>query len=340
MVQNRDRVTADAGIELILSTGIPLHVTGSSAVDLWMHPGALTPATVKVRQKPPTPSEIQRDLERTEHTGPARTTLLYIVPRLTSTLREMAAVNRSLAIAALSDQTVLIDGREFRPETSNSRAELTQEHVRRQPWGRHALTRVLLRTCEPRPQTVLAKEAGVTQAAVSQALKALEDQVERHGRGWVATNPGALFDQFLATYPGPRGIRTSWYGLDPVANQARRVLEAGTGLGALLSGDAAADSISPWRIPSRAVIYAHAGMNLAKLGFAESNADSATLEYTVPADHTLWATAQAWVEASQLQTVDPLITAWDVIRIGGPDAGDAVGKLRETVLSSWAKVAE
>lgn len=338
MVENR--VTAEAGIDLLLAAGMKVHVSSSSGLDLAIRQGAPRPFQLKVRQKPPTPSEINRDLELTRRADYADTGLLYVVPRLTSTLRMATTTNQSLAVAALRDQTVLIGNREFQPASRMQQPALMHGPVRRLPWGRHALVRALLRTSEPRSQTTLAQEAGITQAAVSQGLNALQGHVARRGRGWVATNPDSLFEQFLTTYPGPRGITTHWYGLDPVAKQAQQTLQAGADANALLSGDSAADLISPWRLPARAVVYAQAGLNLQRLGFAESTSERATLEYTLPADHTLWATAAAWAGRVPLHTADPLITAWDVRRIGGPDASEAVGKLRHGVLSSWSKAVE
>ena len=63
----------------------------------------------------------------------------------------------------------------------------------------------------------------------------------------------------------------------------------------------------------------------------------ASLEYIVPADPTLWATAAAFApERGDPRAADPLICAYDVRRTGGPDADDAVAQLVAAVEREWA----
>lgn len=102
-----------------------------------------------------------------------------------------------------------------------------------------------------------------------------------------------------------------------------------------MSGDVAADLFAPWRVGRRAVIYARTGYDLAEVGFSETTSENATLECVVPANPTIWSTAAAWAAGEGGWTTDPVLVAWDVQRTGGPDAGDAVNKIRQTVLAGW-----
>ena len=160
-------------------------------------------------------------------------------------------------------------------------------------------------------QSELARRLGVTQPAVSQAAR----RCPIDGRG----DRGKLFDWFLANYPGAGGLTSYWWSMDPVPDQAAQVR------GKLISGDLAADRLAPWRIPERATVYAETGSDLSRLGFAEAGPDRYTLSVTVPADWTLFRTANDGL-------ADPCVTAWDVQHTGTTgDQGDAVAKIRELV---------
>ncbi|TFD27736.1 hypothetical protein [Cryobacterium lyxosi] len=139
----------------------------------------------------------------------------------------------------------------------------------------------------------------------------------------------------MAEYAGPGGITTHWYGLDAVTDQSNAVVAAGASAGVqvLVFGDSAADQLAPWRVPTRAVISATSGIALGKLGFAQTTDARATLTFTVPADQTIWATAASCSQRTDTPTVDPVIAAWDVRRTGGPDADEAVQRIRDFVLA-------
>ena len=206
--------------------------------------------------------------------------------------------------------------------------------VRRRPWGRSAVARVLLRTGRPQTQVELAKATGISQAAVSHALAALKDHVARTDRGWVATNPEQLFTQTVRDYPGPGGITTYWYGLENLSAQAEVVLDhAGRGV-ALLAGDNAADMIAPWRRLRRATIFAQTGLDLRQSKFSQTPVENATLALTVPEDPTIWATATAWY-GDHTNVTDPILAAWVVGNTAGSDADEAEKQLRRAVVANW-----
>ncbi|HET6673279.1 MAG TPA: ArsR family transcriptional regulator [Agromyces sp.] len=283
---------------------------------------------VKVRQAPATPSQIARDLRQSEGGR-----LLYVVPRLTPALR--AAAEHGLAVVAVEEGVVMVEGHEYRPLAAVATTPSVPKSSRRMPWGRFALLRVLCRTREPRTQAQLAEEAGITQAAVSQSLSKLSRLVVRGSNGWSAANGDDLARRFLSEYPGAGGIGVSWFALDSVNAQADKALKAGLNENAILSGDVGADRIAPWRIPAKAIIYASAGLDLAKVGFARSTDERATLEVRVPADPTLWSTANAYAGDRRPRVADPLMVAHDILRTGGADAGDAVAHVLKQLTREW-----
>ncbi|MCR2818925.1 hypothetical protein NQ166_08805 [Microbacterium sp. zg.Y1090] len=183
------------------------------------------------------------------------------------------------------------------------------------PYARLAVTRALLRHFRDRPdQKTLASLAGATQGSVSAALRKLPAEPD----------PGALFDEFLATYPGPGGQTYYWWSDQQLVDQARTLQE----VGALLSGDYAADAISAWRVPEKVIGYSTEPIDLARHGFALATADDYTAAVVVPADKTIWATAAAWGAG----VADPLIAAYDIARTATTgDDDEAIARLREYV---------
>ncbi len=166
------------------------------------------------------------------------------------------------------------------------------------------------------------RDAGVSQQADSLALKQLQ-AVRRTEHGWLAASPEELLEEYLAGYPGPSGAVTYWYGRDPVITQATAAVEFWTrqGISVLVSGDAAADVYAPWRPPTRTLLYTDRFADLSAAGFSPATEAEHTLAVQVPADATLWRTAEI---SGPALLADPLITAGDVLRTGGPDAADHV----------------
>lgn len=261
----------------------------------------------------------------------------YVVEQANESLRLAAQLLPQVSVVSVRDRSAIIAGHQLDATDAPKRQQAPARRGR-VPWGRYALMRALARTREPRTQSELAVECGLSQAAISQHLTALGGEVER-GRGHVvATAFEPLWDRFLLEYPGPRGLRTAWYSLDPVPEQVQRLTrEAPDEAVLLVSGDAAADLLAPWRMPRRTVAYAREGFDPSSLGFTAALSSEATLELIVPTDATIWSTARAWRadRGATAEIVDPLIAAWDVLRSGGPDAEDAARHLRDQAAATW-----
>jgi hypothetical protein len=321
-----DRVTADQAIDLLAASGIPVEVRASSGVDLLID--GRVAVQLKVMQTPATPSQVDRDMRAADQL------LLYVVPRMTTSLRA-AAMGRGVAVAALEDRLVVINGEEFSPVSVRTRTPTLSKSSRRTPWGRFALMRALCRTAEPRTQYQLAEEIGVSQAAVSQALAKLAGHAVKLPEGWRIRDVRSMATQFLAEYPGAGGIGVNWFSLEPVIIQAQKALDVGMDNAAIVSGDAGADRIAPWRKPRTAIVYATGGIELAKAGFAQTTADKATLEVRVPEDPTIWFTADAFTAGRRAWTTDPLIVSHDIGRTGGADAEEAIEHMLNEVTRQW-----
>jgi hypothetical protein len=329
-------VTASEGIDLLTALGVNVLVRDADTVSLTLQ-GRRTIARVHVRRSPPSRWDIQRDVESDRTRDPAPDILLYVVPKASAGLAEAATADSKIAVVSVQDRVVILAGTRMEDTLPGAPASARGPAAARGrvAWGRFALLRVLLRTSRPRAQTDLAAECGVSQVTISNSLRALGTTVAREMGGWRAPRPETLWDQFLAEYPGPQGISSYWLGLEPIVHQAQTVRDAAAELDVLVSGDPAADLLAPWRVARRAVVYARTGLDLARLGFSETTRENATLEYVVPADPTIWSTAQTWTSTVSGWTADPVLVAWDVQRTGGPDAADAVERIRRTVLASW-----
>lgn len=320
------------GIDLLEQSGGPgALLVGALTADS----AELTTATRRTRTRvrgldvPPSPARVDQDLQTTFRTG-RHDALLYVVPRLTASLRRRAQEDHRLVVAAVDQGIVIHDGAEWQQDRPDTPPRAPRG---RKPWGRLALLRVLLRTAAPRTQAQLAAEVGTSQQAVALALHALRPLgVERSRGGWAATDPGVLWDSFLNDYPGPGGIRRRWEGVSSLDVQADRALDVArsAGVTALASGDTAADRQAPLRRPVTATVYATTDLDLSAR-FAPAAPGSDTLSVVVPADPTVFATARAWAGVD-VRCTDPLITAWELSRSRGADRDEAAEFLRETTI--------
>lgn len=293
--------------------------------------GTAKSVAVKMSFSGLTPSKISIDRSRRLDS----TTILYVVPKAGNTVLE-AARKGHVDLVALDPAQVIIGAQTLLGE-DNEATELAS-HPRRgkTPWGRLAVERSLALTSEALDQSEIARYAGITQQAVSGALKNLSDYSVRGQHGWMAKDRPALIDHWLSLYPGPGGAATYWYSLDSVSEQARRAVELASALGAapLVSGDAAADLLAPWRLPSGAHLYLREAVDFTDAGFSPAGPDEATLTAVIPEDRSLWTVIALLPLNRTLPLADPLIVLWDVLRSRGPDALEAADKLRTAIGTS------
>lgn len=189
------------------------------------------------------------------------------------------------------------------------------ERVRRWGHGTAAVARHLYDTTRPLTQVELARQAGLSQPAVSKALGLLR----RHG-ATVNANPGWMSDRsaLLDAYVEGHASRlidaeTWWYQIDSAREQADRIAAALDDV--VLSGDAAADVLNPWRFPTAVIAYTDADPDrIAELGFvtADDRNVASLLLRPVP-DQRFVLDAR---EIDGLRIAHPLHLAADLLTLG------------------------
>lgn len=130
-------------------------------------------------------------------------------------------------------------------------------------------------------------------------------------------------------YPGPGGVTSYWISLDDPATQTRKALEV-LGDETVVSGDPAADALTPWRRPSTSTLYVRRGVSLAPAGFVPvASQAEATLTLCAPKDPGLWLLTP-WIVAG-LPLADPVQIVYDVLIGQGSDRDEATNHLRDAL---------
>jgi hypothetical protein len=321
-------VISSVVLQLLASGGLRAVPFGSEALrtddgqELWIARGS----------RRPTPSDVEAELRRLED-RPGR--VLVTTTAASSGLAKLATAQPRLVVVETLPGAVWVDGVRRQAEPLDPGAETAPRRPRGpRPYSALAIARLLLASPLPRTQTAISASLGVSQAAVSLAFRRLGSLVIHERGGWVAADPGTLFDWAVDEYPGAGGIATYWWSDRPLTVQAD---DASLGTRSLISGDLAADHWNGWRVSEHAVVYAAHGLDPAKYGFAAASPDDYTIEITVPSDPTLWTTAHAF-RAGDPVFADPVVASFDVLRTGSTgDQADAVARLREWTLQNLAR---
>ncbi|MFD9666728.1 hypothetical protein ACFWAY_34820 [Rhodococcus sp. NPDC059968] len=253
-------------------------------------------------------------------------------------------------LVAVEEGCVVILGTEYAdPASTEAGSEDRALRRGRRPWTRWAVERLLMLAEQPLTQVELAAGLQATQQSVSHVLRG-HRFAARTDRGWVIGQRAEALDGLLAEYPGPGGVSTYWYGLDPAVRQAEAATTwcAERGVGCVLTGDVAADVYAPWRLPAVAGLYSSELLDFTVAGFTPTTDAEYTLVVTVPQDPTVWHTAAAVaqqqaarvdpaaVDAVPPVRVDPIIALHDVLASPGPDAAEAGEHLRRAILDgTW-----
>lgn len=265
--------------------------------------------------------------------------VLYLLPTAGPALRN-AAADGLVDVVTTSPEQVIIEGQNRLEAAPHSTGDA---RTRRARWGRWAVDRVLILSSAPLPQAELAAASGITQQGVSKILRS-HPAVTSVAAGWQTGSPAALLDAWAQDYPGPGGIDAGWYHLDPVTTQIGHALEVATDLGvtALATGDAAADTYAPWRLPPSGMVCISEAIDLTVAGFVAADTAEATLTTRVPRDHTIWPVARWYAARSHEygggRLADPVAVYWDLLHARGPDAADAAGVLRKRIVNGDLRV--
>lgn len=192
-------------------------------------------------------------------------------------------------------------------------------------------------------QDEIAAWANVGQPAVSKALSRLAESglVAKGPEGWEAIDRAKLISWWLEHYPGPGGIETHWFGVDPINEQAHNAYEAldRERANPVVSGDVAADLVTPWRTPRRATLYAQRGTDLSTIGLTPSDVSTSTLTLVLPDDPGVWPIAQAFIEMrghGDVARANAFQVLYDLRHSPGADAAEALDAWRAWMIKSGA----
>ena len=239
----------------------------------------------------------------------------------------------------------------------------------RSGYGVSTIMRRLL-TGVPQNQAHLVATTTVSQSRISQVLSRLtqEGLLRRIAMPtgpvvWEPSDWDGLLNHFFATYPGPGGTTTYWYGLEDPRTTAQQVLDhldtfaltdepqqpdrahassagnaipASASVGPALSGLAALDLVAHWVRPTYGIVYPRLGADLQQLGLTPAPPEQATLHLVVPADPGVWPVRGSWPKLDEAQVADPVQILWDVSQAPAVDADQAMHKLRSTLAGAAA----
>lgn len=307
-------VSLSSAVELLKQLGLKVDVIDAHSIAIGKEK-----YRVLTRQTVPSPALVQAQ---------GKAGAAWLVPRLTRGLRVIAGEALTSCFIGMEGEEVWIAGK---PLSVPAPKPLSPRTKGRSPWAKFAIMRALAQNSIPRTQSELALSLGITQPAVSQSLSTMNQLVEKTSAGWVARDFDLIAREFLDSYPGPGGAAVGWLSLEPVIKQAESVLASHSEV--ILSSDAAADQIAPWRLPRTAVVYSPRGLDLKPLGFTEAPLESATLKVVVPADPHILRRAPG----AEGHLADGLQVAFDLTQASGSDAWDSSEHLLEKLRQRWGE---
>lgn len=191
--------------------------------------------------------------------------------------------------------------------------------------------------------TGLAQRVGVSQPRVSQVLGKLRDfDLVGYERGKIdRVDRERLLDRFRSAYRGPGGSASWFHSPDDARSTAVFVTHTAleTGRRAVVSGDVAADLLSPWRGPTTPVIYIERGLTADQLGVTPATGPGdGDLFVCVPEDDSVFSSTTTRIVESELlenEGIGPIPVPvagveqvlWDLDRLGGDDRAEAAARL-------------
>jgi hypothetical protein len=300
-------------MDVLVRAGFAVASEGARRVVLTPRGGIPQTFNLVVRKQPPRPSNV---------TAPAPGRWLLYAPEISPLV---GAALSNAGWSWLSDDAcdLRADAWEHRvmdasqPEEARPLRPIRRGRPASTTWS---IVRSLAMSPEPLRQIELAARAGATQGRVSQVMKTLvaDGLAVRDRRGWCSRDRRRLATWFLDHYPGPGGVQSWWFHLDPLLVQVASLTDNDPSL--VVSGDAAADQLAPWRSPTHAVMYSPALVDLRAAGFvpADGPADGSLLLVAVPSDTSLFAGEGL---------ADPLQIAYDLRRLGGADRAEAAERV-------------
>jgi DNA-binding transcriptional ArsR family regulator len=185
--------------------------------------------------------------------------------------------------------------------------------------------------------TALAAQAGISQPRASQVLGQLlaQNLVDKTADGRWRPRRQELLDRFLEKYRAPEASVQYFYSLDSPTGVAVRV-------GNILrhrvavSADVGPDLISPFRRPTKVILYVKDLIAARPLGLVQARGrDDANVIVCMPADRSIFPVPEltAEVRGFEIGLADPSQMIWDLDYLGGSDRAEAAAELRTWLLA-------
>lgn len=298
---------------------------------------------------PPDADQVQVELEPSVERINARTIRGKTFPRLRSMPRQIFvgrtitpsmldhAKNGTFDVLTEEPLQLIINGTSYMQQEPESTGN-SVEPRRRFAWVRWGTARFLALADEPARQRAIAETLGVSQQAVSKAVRQLGPLVTESDDGFIASDRAAVLDHWLSDYIGPGGQEFGWYSLSPIVEQTLKAADAADSAGVrpLISGDVAADRLAPWKLPSRGRIYVTRPIDLGRDGFVPSPVEEATLIICIPQDPTLFCLSHMspgpGTAHEPRALADAATVCWDVLHSGDIDADQALDHLKDFIV--------
>lgn len=324
-MDTRNQLLSDA-MALLRRAGVRIEAGSPTDLEIALPDGTRVLAHIKLSNRPTTWKE-RSDSHSSANRPVGRT--LYITRRASPSLRARAH-QADVDLLELDSGIIIFNGGAIHQEKVVQSVQKTRR-AGSPPWTRWAIERIRILTDHPFQQRELADILGVTQQAVSHALKSHQPGSRKQHRQ--SASRDNLLNQFLAHYMGPGGLSTFWYGLDPVVQQANQALTFSNEMDvrALITGDTAADVYAPWQLPKAAHVYALEALDYTAVGFTPATRESHTLRITVPEDPTVWRTPSALNSPPNL--ADPVLVLWDLLNERTYNSEESASHLRRHILN-------
>lgn len=317
--------------ETLAQAGVEVGTTSQDSAELTYQSDVRT-FDVIFRARPPRPSEVK---------DPPTEASLLVVSSLSPAVRDLLTRRGWSWVDEAGNAHVDFGTTRAQSEGSATPAPAAAvPGLRAQGKTSFRLLRRLLEVPHDAPvrQVDLAKLSGLRQSQISRALSAMEADglVEAGYRTTRLTSRQAALRHWLNGYPGPGGVATHWMGLSDVwvsTLSALKKLPDDT----VVSSSVAVDLLAPWSRPTKAILYARQGADLAAAGLIQvGSSEPAHVTVQVPLDPTVWPTTpiEREFQGKQVRVADPLQVLWDLRWASGPDTEEAADRFGKWVAAS------
>jgi len=258
---------------------------------------------------------------------------LLLAPYISASLGDALSLKRWSWVDAAGNADVRAPGLRVQRRVSSSPPKVKTETLPSGS-GSWAIIRSAILRGFVESVTVTAREAGISQPRASQVLARLTaaGYLERETRSRWKADRERLVDAFLDQYGGPGGSPRWFYSLDAPMVVAQKLVDSGAARirEFAVSGDVAADQLSPWRTPTQVTFYLTGPSAVSHLDAVVARGpEDANIEVIIPDDTSVFEPGVTGL----LPLAHPTQVMWDLMRHGGGDREEAAERVRSWLLT-------